>query len=390
MPRAMTPRDAPLRGHLPSSPVPGPTGASRLIRALALRSSRWGGWLWVLALLATACTAAVAPAGAPVLPEFVPLRWLPDIRSVLARDSVATRDVALAPADAVPLKGDTLTILVQELDAGKPRQWAVVLSLQDLKPKERLMRSPGFTMYLNTGYSARFGPAPPTAVLIHVFGPYSPKRGGASPKAIWSGALVNPEFLRLGLERTAALFSRISHDSGSDPRLKGLHFTLSVSSNPFPRDQVARDRAATAALEITDAESRAYAGFIPAMMAFFQIVNQTPGMRELLFKILDVPWWQLVAHGGNISNVSFELLPPFDRLPPSGWGLPPDMNVYSLGLRVSVYGKPTLLCKLALTQPRVPLFNSAGIVGLAVMRPDGKGPRLMIRVMAGSAAHPLS
>ncbi len=90
-------------------------------------------------------------------------------------------------------------------------------------------------------------------------------------------------------------------------------------------------------------------------------------------------------HGG-LTDANFELRSPFEPLPPAAWGLPADAKVYSIGFRLHIQGKPALDCRFAVTTPRVPLLNSAGIVGIAAMRPNGKGPRVMIRMMAAQAA----
>jgi len=47
-------------------------------------------------------------------------------------------------------------------------------------------------------------------------------------------------------------------------------------------------------------------------------------------------------------------------------------------------GEPALLFQLAVTAPRPPLLVSAGIVGLAAGRPDGRGPVLTLQVVRES------
>jgi hypothetical protein len=282
-----------------------------------------------------------------------------------------------------------VTLLVQALDDKTLRQWAVVLSINDIKPEERLLRSTAFSIYLSTGHKVDFSPSPFEGMLIHVLGPFSEAKGSAHVKDVWSGSLVNPLFLGLGLDRTSALFRRLDQKADSDPALKGVHFSISTSSNPFPPGQFADDNRRIERFSITGDEEQAYAGFIPALMNFFQIASQTPGVRDIIFEMLDIPWWSIVAHGGRITDTHFELLSPFEVLSASDWDLPPEMHVYSMGLRLYLQSKPALNCRLALTAPRVPLLNCAGIVGLAAMRPDGKGPHLMIKVMAAKPAAPV-
>lgn len=319
-----------------------------------------------------------------VLPDFVPVTWLPSTTAVLTKAAVATEGIVVAPAEVGIQKTDTVTLLVQAMEDKSLRQWAVVLSINDIKPEEKLLRSKAFAIYLSTGRKVDFSPSPFEGMLIHVLGPFSAAKGAAKAKDVWSGSLVNPQFLGLGIDQTAALFRRLALRSQEDPTLKGGNF--SVGSEVFSTEQINETRKWVGPMAVTEAEERAYAGFIPSMFDFFKIASQTPGVREIVFEILDVPWWSLVAHGGRISDIYFELLGPFDELPAAAWGLPSEARVYSMGLRLHLLGKPALNCRLALTVPRVPLLNCAGIVGFAAMRPNGKGPQLMIRVMAAKAA----
>ena len=319
----------------------------------------------------------------PILPDFTPVSWLPVIVPALEKASMPAAGITLAADGVGTHKGDTVTVLAQATDKKGVRQWAVTLSINDIKPEERLLRSPALTMHLNTGRKVEFSPSPYEGMLIHVLGPYTGTKGASGAKDIWSGSLINPQYLGLGIDRTAAFWMRIEQSALHDPSLKGQHFSLSISTNPFPAEQIDMNRIWIDRLAITEAEDRAYAGFLPSMMDFFGIASQTPGVKDIIYEALDIPWWSIAAHGGRITETNFELLAPFSEMPAADWGLPAEIHVYSLGLRLHLQGKPALNCRLALTEPRVPLLNSAGIVGIAAMRPDGKGPRLMIRVMAG-------
>lgn len=338
------------------------------------------------ALIAGGLISARAEPAAPVIPDFDSVTWLPAAGSALANASAAADGIAVAPAGTDNRKGDSVTILVQTTEGKSRRQWAVVLSINDIKPDERTLRTPPFSLYLSNGSQVDFAASGYTGMLIHVFGPFTDGKDAAGARGTWSGSLVSPQFLGLGLDGTAALFSRVHDMAAANPDLRERSISFGVRSRPFPPGQIAPNRGLLEPFKITKEEERAYAGFMPAMTDFFRIASQTPGVRNILFEVLDLPWWSLVAHGGQITEVNFELVGPFESLAPADWGLPPEMRVYSLGLRLDLYGKPALHCRFALTAPRVPLLNSAGIVGLAVMRPDGKGPRLMIRVMAARPA----
>jgi hypothetical protein len=118
------------------------------------------------------------------------------------------------------------------------------------------------------------------------------------------------------------------------------------------------------------------------MLSFFQIASQTTGLRDIVFEMIDVPWMSLLGHGGKIDEVNFELTPPFIELESAKWGLPATMKVNTLGTRMDLFKKPALLCRFAVVSPVAPLVNCAGIVGFTACRPNGKGPRLMVNVLA--------
>jgi hypothetical protein len=60
--------------------------------------------------------------------------------------------------------------------------------------------------------------------------------------------------------------------------------------------------------------------------------------------------------------------------------------MYAFPFALQLSKKPALVCQLAVVAPAPPLLTSAGIVGLAAQRPDGKGPHLMIQLLAARCA----
>jgi hypothetical protein len=310
---------------------------------------------------------------------------------VLHKAGIATEGLSLASEETALRKGDTVTALVEAVDGKRRQQWAVTLSINGIKPEQEKLRSEAFSMYLNSGRQVDFVPAPFEGIAIHVLGPFVEDEGDGKNKRanrekdIWSGALVNPQFLALGLDRTPALIMRCREATPADSS-----FTLGARSRAFSAEEIAASRDAFARLAVSESEERSYAGFTPALLNFFSVANQTPGVREIVAEATDIPWWSIIAHGGKITKISLAMFPPFEELPPANWGLPPDAKVYSIGLQLRLQEQPALNCRLAVTAPRVPLLNSAGIVGLAAMRPNGKGPRLMIRIVAGKPASPMA
>ncbi len=320
-------------------------------------------------------------------PPFIPVTWLPSAEETLTHRNIPHDQIVLSTAGATHRKGDTVTVLAQIKDEqGKVRQWAVVFLTDDLSEADKKYRSFEYVLYGNDGREFKFEAKPLEKIAIHVFGPFE-ESGRNRSHDVWSGALVNPDFLGLGLDQTARFWLKIRSALNSDPFFKDRSFTLGFNSakesNP-PLNPA--ERATFDHLAIPLDQERAFAGSMPALLSFFGIASQTPEVRDIIFDAVDVPWWSMVAHGGKITDTNFEFIEPFEEISAAEWGLPSETKVYAIGLVLRLQGKPALHLRLALTAPRPPLFNCAGILGISAVRPDGKGPRLMFRVMGGEPA----
>jgi hypothetical protein len=320
------------------------------------------------------------------LPDFENVSWLPAMAPLLTKASAPEEGLGLTSESRGYQVADAVTLLVQAKEGKTVRQWAVVLLLNDVKPEEKKLRSRPMTFFINDGRELTFAPNPLLGMAIHVLGPVSTAKGGAHAKDVWSGSLINPDFLRIGLDRAIALLLRLTEETERNPLLKGHDYGFRIGEKPFAPAEIERSRPLFAELQLGEPEERAFCGMIPALLDFFQIASQTQGLREIMFEAIDIPWWALVKNGGRLNSVGFEIISPFKKIPGADWNLPADMQVYSFGMRVMLLGKPALNCRFAVTRPRVPLINTAGVLAIAAERPDGKGPRISVRVMAGRPA----
>ena len=273
---------------------------------------------------------------------------------------------------------DQVTALVSHRDDTGARQWLVQLVNNALKAKERTLQQKPLRLYTNTGHEIVFT-SDTAAIAIHVLGPFS-ANGQVPPEDHWSGTLANAQFLAFGLDRTCATLARLRRD---DPE---KHFNFSINAQPFRNIDLAANQRAAAERGFTLDDERAIAGAVPALVGFFQIVSRPPGLDSILFSVLDVPWWSIVRHAGKPPTINFVFLAPPTELDPQPWGLPAGTRCYAQQLLLQLNQQPALVCQIAVTAPRPPLLVSAGIIGIAATRPDGKGPRLMIRVIATRAA----
>ncbi len=309
---------------------------------------------------------------------------MPAAEAAAAKLGIQVNSLAIPAADsACPMIGDTITFAVDALGEKGRREWIVQLISKELSPQEKTRVSPEFKMYVSTGREIVFPKAEPEAIAIRILGPYREGKGDKGAKDIWSGALVNSQFLRLGLNGSPAFFQRIDALVNNDQK-KGVQnagYSITSGSTPFPEDEVKKGRVLAERFQITESEERAFASFVPATLSFFTIAAQTTGVRDILFEIIEIPWWKLLANGGQIKKLHMEQISTNEAWPSEEWGLPPGGTVRGFGMMLHLYNKPAALFRVIVATPRPPLQVSAGVLALAVSRPDGKGGRLVLRMI---------
>jgi hypothetical protein len=273
--------------------------------------------------------------------------------------------------------GDALAALVTLTEDDASTQWLVYFEVDALSDEEKKRSLPKpATMYTSTGQKFEFSGA--TALAIRVEGPFEAAEKGKkknSSKAPEKRArvLVNSAYLGLGFDRMARTEIQISK-GGS-----GLNYGCSFQ--PFTSEQVALGKKAVEGFNLTEEDEKAFAASLPAMMEFFQTILQTPGLDEIARKVVDIPWWSIVRNAGHGLDVGFAFQPASET-DPVPWSFPASTRTYSLPFIAYLFGKPALACRLAVVEPRPPLKTTAGVIGLAAGKPDGRGPRLMIRLVA--------
>ena len=342
-------------------------------------------WLIVIGCVAQACALAQSTPAAPAMPipELRAVAPLPAVSAATAKANVSTDGIHATTRTTGLAANDTATVLVHYVDGDDVRQWAVQLVGKTPSEKERAMVWPPFKLYLTTGREITF-PGTTAAIAIHVLGPY---RDSAKPakhaRDRWSGTLINEQFLGLGLDRACDCLIKLQKPLA---RAVPNGVALSAGCQPFQEIDFGAVQSCMTDLGITLEDERAFAGMVPALLSFFQIAAQTPEVNDILFTVLDVPWWSLVRKLGKTPDISMRILKAPSALTPTDWGLPAGAPCYAFAIGLDLNQHPALALNLAVTAPRPPLLITAGIVGIAVGRPDGKGPTLMIRLVSAHAA----
>jgi len=337
------------------------------------------GWL----ALALASGLFGAKDAVPPLPEFRRLEALPAIREAGAAARMAGAGWPAPVARDRLEPGDGVTVLVSLTKGTTLQQWLIDLAIATPRAGDPLRKPNAARLYTSTGHDFRFDGGNAT-IEITMVGPL--RAGDAGGKAAKAPEIkrqrvnVSVDYLALGLERVPAKMIEIKARRQREPNLP--HGDLSVRGQPFPADVVARDGKSAAALGISSDDERSIIGSVLALQEFLQLASRTPGLQDVVMSVLDVPWWSIIRSGGRL-NFDLEGLPLERELDAAAWGLPATTKAYASPFRLHINGQAALVFQLALVAPRPPLTVSAGIIGLAAVAPDGKGPVLTFQVIGG-------
>lgn len=293
-----------------------------------------------------------------------------------AQDIPLEGQAAAADVTSTLQCGDRCVTLVTLQDGRKQTQWLVDFSVDELNDdeQEKLPETDAAntTLHTSTGRELKFG-FKPVAMNVSVIGPLATdekriERAVQRVEVKEARFIVNGEFLGLGLDRAASTIMRLRDNSGK------VGFSV-TTGDPFPPEEIASNRQRFETRGVTAEDERAMAGAVPALFEFFGIALKTPGLREILFKAIDVPWWALVKSLGNVSS-NINVHGPGIRT--AG----PSENAYVVPLKVSISNKLALMAELVVQRPQAPGSALAGITAIHAGQPDGDGPKVSIALLA--------
>ncbi|MDB6126761.1 MAG: hypothetical protein JWM35_657 [Verrucomicrobia bacterium] len=329
---------------------------------------------------------ALAANGAAALKTAPPFRQLPPLPSV--REAAATAGMSLggfgtAEARGEIRAGDSVTMLVSLTDGADLKQWVIELEAQVVTAAEKEKPHGNIRTFSSTGHELKIeGFNQP--IRIRMIGPFEKSDAGTkSPGVKVQRVLVNGDFLAIGMARVPEMFSRLSALHAANPKWPTVN--MGFRDSPFPADVVARESRSAALFDVTAADERAFIGSFAALVEFAQLTAKTPGVKDIFIKVVDVPWWSILTSGGNLNlNLNSNAVP--SELKSAPWGLSASERVYASSSVLSINGKPALLLQLAVTAPNPPLAVSAGIIGMAAVAPNGKGPVMTFQVVSSRVA----
>jgi hypothetical protein len=314
--------------------------------------------------------------------RFASVQAFPALVSV-ARANQIPLDEIETPTDGDAINpGDSLTALVTFCEKnGNRTQWLLYLEAVTPNAKEQSTKPPQpMVMHSSTGNKLEFKPSP-AIVTLRTLGPFGePDTKRKPPKALDKSArfAVNQGFLALGLDHAAAVVLRLNQVDPDHER-KG---SFAFNSKPFSEAEITKNRKMAETLQLTPEDERALAGSAPALMSYFAIVQETAGLDDILFKMVDLPsLWSMIRHGGVNANIRFDIKH-IAMAPDALLTLPTNPKLYQFPVALDLNDQPALNITFFAAPPQPPLLTCGGIVGMLVERPDGKGTYLTLRVIS--------
>jgi hypothetical protein len=299
--------------------------------------------------------------------------------------------IAVAQANHIPLDqidptadddrldpGDTVTALITLFEKSARRQWLVYLEVVAPNAGERAQKSaPPMVLYSSFG-GTQACVSVPAFVVVRTLGPFAESaKPGKSAKAPEKTArfALNKGFLSLGLHHAAAAFHRFQQGP--------THGTWSVGHKPFSEDELAKGRELAARLELTAEQERGLIGSIPALLSYFEVVQNSPGLSDIFFNVVDLPSaWSLLRNRGIRSVGILVARKGLVQTSPALWDLPDSASAYHLPVDLHLNNHLALNLTFVVTSPNPPLLASAGVVGLLAEKPDDAEKYLTLRILS--------
>ena len=229
------------------------------------------------------------------------------------------------------------------------------------------------TLYSSFGATQTCVPAP-AFVVVRTLGPFDDKtKPGKAPEKSARFEL-NKGYLGLGLHHAAAAFQIL--DEGP---IRG-HWH--VSQKPFTEAQLAKGREVANRLQLGQERERAMIGTIPALLSYFEVVRQSPGLSDIFFEVVDLPSaWSLIRHVG-IRSVDLRFNKGAGQTKPALWGLPESAPASHFPMVLDLNDQRALNLRFVVTSPNPPLLACAGVVGMLAEHPNEKDKYLTLRVVS--------
>jgi hypothetical protein len=318
---------------------------------------------------------------APIRPDFSKLVSVPAFPATLAY--ARSHKVPIEGIDPLSeghqiAPGDLVVDLVTLFEKGQSKsQWLLIVEALEATAKDKAASNAPLVLYIGKGEKVEFDRSKLPA-LVRLIGPFTEKTGKVPRiEDERSRTQLAPGFLSIGLDQAAATTYRLHRD----------HFRgrLSARTRPFTEQEKAAAEKDRGGAPLTLAEQRALVGSYLALQSYTEIVQETPGLDGILYRVVKPPSiWSVVWHLGVKITIDLER-DYVARTPSTIWGLSADTPCFTYPLTLRINGDPALTTTLITAPPRPPLLECAGIVGMLAENPKEKETYLLLRLL--SARH---
>lgn len=270
--------------------------------------------------------------------------------------------------------GDSVTALVTLVEKSCRTEWLLYVSADRQGPSATNKPSK-MVMHSTTGRKFEFE-STRVPVSVRTLGPYDASNQKRKLKPTDKTARVSLQqgYLALGLDNAAKAAMRLRKS-----KTKG---GLAYGPRPFGEKALARGRELTNNIHLTVEEERALGGAGPALESYFTIVQQTEGLSDILFKLVDLPsMWSIARNRGVAANFQFGNQEIRERQVAAG-----NPAVYEIPVALELNGQVALHITLVATRPQPPLLACAGIMGLVAMRPGANDTCLAVQLLSAKHA----
>lgn len=277
--------------------------------------------------------------------------------------------------DDVVKSGDSVTVLVTLVEKGQRSQWILFPQISgDPAPSNGVM-----VIHNTFGNTFQFA-SHPTPVSLRTVGPFLEGTHSGRVKDTKASLTLDKGYLGLGLDRAAAAVARLD----SSKNRKG---SFRSGTTRFSDADIKASKEFAAEWKLTPAEERALGGTYPALLSYFDIVQNNDSLQGILASVIDRPSLFSLAANFGISSIEFNwqgARP--SALPASAWGMSDDIPIYEIPMALMLNNHPSLNITMIVTAPRPPLLTSAGIIGVLGEKPGKSEPFLTIRIVSGHLA----
>ena len=252
-------------------------------------------------------------------------------------------------------EGDSATILGTLSLKKTQAQWLLTVEAAAPVPQKESAKKPApLVVHLfDTPVTFESKPVPARLRMLGPF-PVSGSLKQIKPEDQKTRLWLNESFLGVGLDQAAAVIARRFHaastNSGADANL-------------------------------TQEEKRAISGAVPTLMSYFEIVEHTEGLEDLLFKLVKMPsLWSIVRHRGV--EASLHIDKEASRANPTDWNLPASVPVYYLPCTFMLNEQPAVKITMVVTSPHPPLLICGGVIALLAEKPGDNETYMTLRVIS--------